>query len=952
MNDIYRPIWNEPPGAWAAVSGTARGRGSERVAASVAPVVLALTLAGSAAALAADPPAPTQLPTGGKVVAGTAAISQAAAVMNVTQSTARAAIDWQTFNVGAAARVNFLQPSASSVTLNRVLDANPSQIFGQISANGQVFFTNPNGVYFSPSSSVDVGGFLATTHAISNADFMAGRNSFTRNGATGAVLNEGNLNAGLGGYIALLAPEARNRGVIVARLGTVALAAGEAYDLQMEGDRLAGIRVTPATIAALVENGNAVHAPGGLILLSAQAANALHSGVVNNAGTLEATGLANHGGTIRLEASDRIAHSGAIRADAAPAGAGDGGTVTLIASLANPASRTEASGTVSARGGDAGGDGGFIETSGATVKIGDNARFDTRAPHGHSGNWLIDPTDYTIAASGGNITGATLANNLLTSSVTIQSSSGGAGTGGDINVNDSVSWGSNTLTLTAARDVNINAVMTASGDSILIMNTATANGAASAVSGGTVKVGMAANAGGFTGRVDFGARSGTGFLTINNTGYTVINSLGSANDQNINQSGSSITLQGLGHSTKLAGKFALGANIDAAATSGWNANAGFAPIALGSNFIGTFDGLGHTISGLTINRSATNSVGLFSNIQGAVIRNVGLVGGSARGVDFVGGLVGFGWAGTISNSYATGAVTGAGGVGGLMGNIEGNGSISNSYATGAVTGTGNVGGLVGVGRVGTISGSYATGAVTGTGNVGGLVGGFANSTISNSYATGVVTGSGSDVGGLVGNLIGTISNSYATGAVTSGSFVGGLVGGLNGTISNSYATGAVSVLAHTGGGLVGLGGAAINSFWDITTTGQPNSPVGTGLTTAQMKSLASFASWNTATPNTIDSTGGSGATWRIYEGQTRPLLTAFMTPLALADTTVTFNGSAQSGASTSANGVSGAAATGTNVGVYNNSYYSSTQGGFNIRGFNTPVHRDFGASEGVKNLVR
>ena len=111
MNDIYRPIWNEPPGAWAAVSGTARGRGSERVATSVAPVVLALTLAGSAAALAADPPAPTQLPTGGKVVAGTAAISQAGAAMNVTQSTARAAIDWQTFNVGAAARVNFLQPS-------------------------------------------------------------------------------------------------------------------------------------------------------------------------------------------------------------------------------------------------------------------------------------------------------------------------------------------------------------------------------------------------------------------------------------------------------------------------------------------------------------------------------------------------------------------------------------------------------------------------------------------------------------------------------------------------------------------------------------------------------------------------------------------------------------------------------------------------------------------------
>ena len=99
----------------------------------------------------------------------------------------------------------------------------------------------------------------------------------------------------------------------------------------------------------------------------------------------------------------------------------------------------------------------------------------------------------------------------------------------------------------------------------------------------------------------------------------------------------------------------------------------------------------------------------------------------------------------------------------------------------------NVGGLVGRNFQGTVSNSYATGSVTGTGgNVGGLVGYNYQSTVSGSYATGAVTGDG-NVGGLVGrNFEGTVSNSYATGAVTGSSDVGGLVGFNNGTITASY----------------------------------------------------------------------------------------------------------------------------------------------------------------------
>ena len=302
MNKIYRLIWDETLGAWTAVCETAKGRG-KRASGRVAALTLILAISATALAAPPNPPAPTQLPSGGKVVAGQAAIAQSAALMSITQSTPRAAIDWQSFNVGAQAQVNFVQPSASSVTLNRVLDANPSQIFGRISANGQVFLTNPNGMYFAPSASVDVGGLVATTHSIGNADFMAGNDRFTRNAATGSVVNDGSLRASLGGYIALLAPEVRNNGVIVAQLGTVALAAGEAYTLQFDANTtLANIQVSPASVNVLVENGNAVHAPGGLIILSAQAANALQGAVVRTRGTLEAKGLSASGGRIFLNA--------------------------------------------------------------------------------------------------------------------------------------------------------------------------------------------------------------------------------------------------------------------------------------------------------------------------------------------------------------------------------------------------------------------------------------------------------------------------------------------------------------------------------------------------------------------------------------------------------------------------------------------------------------------------
>jgi hypothetical protein len=109
--------------------------------------------------------------------------------------------------------------------------------------------------------------------------------------------------------------------------------------------------------------------------------------------------------------------------------------------------------------------------------------------------------------------------------------------------------------------------------------------------------------------------------------YTVITSLGSAGDQSVSTATNS--LQGLGYSTRLSGNYVLGADIAASGTSTWNSNSGFSPI---GTFTGTFDGLGHTVTGLTISRSTTDYVGLFGLASSAAsIRNTGLVGGSVTG---------------------------------------------------------------------------------------------------------------------------------------------------------------------------------------------------------------------------------------------------------------------------------------------------------------------------------
>ncbi|MCX7210613.1 MAG: filamentous hemagglutinin N-terminal domain-containing protein, partial [Burkholderiales bacterium] len=686
MNRVFRLVWSHATQSWAVVSEHTKGKGKTSGRAK-----LLLNLPSVMLGLAAFPglaqPPTNQLPTNPQLIAGQATVSQSNADMLVQQASQRAVMNWDSFNVGRDAKVTFQQPSSSAAILNRVVGSDTSQIFGQINANGQVFLMNPSGVFFSPTASVNVGSLVATTHNISVDDFMQGKMRFDRNGATGGLINEGNITAALGGYVALLAPEVRNNGVIIATQGTVALAAGESITLNFASEgALVGVTVSKSTIAALVENKKAVLAPEGIIILSAQAAEQLRGGVVNNSGQLAATGIVNRGGKIILEASDAISHSGSIDVSAAANSAANGGTVSVIADLSNSNSHTSFSGSIKAQAGNAGGNGGMVETSGSHLTITDSARVNTLAAKGFAGTWLLDPTDFTVAASGGDMTGAALSANLVNGSVAIQTADGsgtsnftfnGSRSGtGNITINDNVSWSANQLTLNAHKDIVINNTMNGSGSASLVL--LYGQGAIDGVIGGVesnyyvnAPVNLpATNISSLT-PFKFETQLGTSGPVIS---YTVINSLGSEG------STTGKDLQGMNAANGQT-NFAIGANIDASDTANWSG--GFSPInTLNSSVV--FNGLGHTINNLSIQRPDQNEIGLFSFNYGT-IRNIGLVNISVAGNSYVGGLVGKNLGGNISNSYATGNII-AGAtttVGGLVGAHYG-GSISNSYATGNI----------------------------------------------------------------------------------------------------------------------------------------------------------------------------------------------------------------------------------------------------------------------------
>ena len=823
MNHAYRLVWSDAAARFVPAPETAKGRGKSpsRGAALVA-LCAALLASGAWAG-----------PSGGSVSAGSGSISQSGATTTITQGSQNLAINWASFGVAAGERVNFVQPGASAIALNRVIGTERSVINGTLSANGQVWILNPNGVLFGNTASVNVGGLVASTLSLSDADFLAGKRSFGANGSQGTVVNQGSLT---GGYVALLGKQASNTGTISTANGTAALAAGDKVTLDFSGSRLLSVQVDEGTLNALAENKGLIRADNGTVILTASAKEALLNTVVNNEGVIEAKGIDSSGGTIVL------------------LGGFNGGTVKVAGTL-----DASASGSYN---------GGFIETSGAHVQVAGGAKVSTLSQGGKTGTWLVDPTDFTVSAGSGSqaasgIGADTLSANLATTSVTLATDAGAGTDSGDIHVNAAVSWNANTtLTLNAYNDININAPITATGTSAgLVLNHGN-YASTGTVAGGTdynVKAPITLSGAGAT-------------LGINGTAYTLLHSMAEIDAID---------------STGLNGNYALAQDLDAGGITYTSALVSSASFVFG----GRLAGLGHTISNLTISAGSADLVGLIAQNFGT-LRDLGLVGGSVSGGDRVGSLVGFnGSSGSISNAYATGSVSGDDYVGGLAGYNGLGGSISNAYAAGSVSGAGDfAGGLVSV-NYGTISAAHATGSVSGASSwVGGLVGVNAGSgSISNAYATGSVSAAGSYVGGLVGlNNGGTISGAYATGNVlATGDYVGGLVGYNDGSIGNAYATGSVSGNIYVGG-LVGWnnGGSVSNAYWDRTTTGQSaavgldngtltNVSAVTSSTAYSHDSYTNLGTWTETVSGSgvwVAKDGGGNPQWVMLEGATRPFL--------------------------------------------------------------------------------
>jgi filamentous hemagglutinin family protein len=776
-------------------------------------------------------------PYGGQVQSGLASISKNGAATDISQQTSKAIINWQGFSIGAGETVNFKQPSASSLTLNRVVGQEKSILNGALNANGRVFLVNSNGVLIGQGASVNTGGLVASALDISDADFKDNRFVFQAAGPGGEVINRGRISVPEGSFAVLLGGQVKNEGVILAEKGTVSLNGAQRAVLNFNGDSLVSVSLEEGAVSALVENKGAVFADGGQILLTAKAAGGLADAQVNTDGTLQAQTLGELSGRILVYAY--------------------GGTANVLGTLDASAPK--------------GGNGGFIETSGDKVRIADSARVDTSAPQGKFGRWLIDPADFTVAASGGDITGSTLSLQLAGASVEIQSSRGSKNGSGDINILDGISWTADTiLTLTAENDINIKAPVSpgGSGSGVYLIFGGGYDFQTPASFSGTeldpvtgYPVARRDTSGGLYGRISFGPAGG--ILKINGQTYIIIHSL---SELDLLDGYNAQALSGT--ETAVSGFYALGRSLDASGLVFQDA--------LVAEFDGIFTGLGNVIENLAFNIPSGPSryTGLFGkaglNDSSGMIRDIGLKNVSIADAAnmYTGTLIGLAGS-NVRNVYSTGSInSNAMYQGGLLGMIYSyGGPIAVSYsfadvtlasgggltasaayvnfdhvhASGDIYGTNAsyTGGLIGRALIVEIDNSYASGDVIANNWIGGMVGSFIlqystgaeiYGSIKNSFASGKVTGSG-EIGGLVGevnmpndgNKIFIVHNSYATGDVTSNgniaSNVGGLIGYLFGDGENSseetarrayitraYASGDVTKNGQTGdaiGGLIG-----------------------------------------------------------------------------------------------------------------------------------------------------
>ncbi|HTW50908.1 MAG TPA: filamentous hemagglutinin N-terminal domain-containing protein, partial [Stellaceae bacterium] len=412
-------------------------------------------------------------PKGATVVSGGISITMpSSTTLDVNQSTNNGIIDWQSFNIATGEKTQFQVPAASSTTLNRVNVGNPSTIAGTLISNGNLILVNPSGIVFANGAQVDANSLLATTTDITNRNFLHGNMKFDipSKDPNASIVNAGHITVAQSGLAALVAPSVVNSGVIAAKLGKVTIAGAETYTIDFYGDGLINFDIGPGVtqvptagngqqVASLVTNTGKIVAPGGTVLLTADAAAGLLTNVIDAGGTIAAPTVAGKTGSITINGgSNGALVTGAVdvsgqkpgqtggkavvtgsnvtlasTANINASGYAGGGTVEVgggphgadptVANAQNttvlPGATINASatnngngGTVSvwsngstffggailAQGGPNGGNGGWVETSGPNLTVASTAVVTASAlsPGGQPGTWLLDPLNLDV----------------------------------------------------------------------------------------------------------------------------------------------------------------------------------------------------------------------------------------------------------------------------------------------------------------------------------------------------------------------------------------------------------------------------------------------------------------------------------------------------------------------------------------------------------------------------
>ncbi len=598
------------------------------------------------------------LPQGAQVVQGVVSVSQSGHQMAITQSTPKAVVNWQSFDIGQNAKVNVLQPSSQSVLLNRVLSDNPTQILGQLQANGQVVLVNPKGIVVGSDGSVSASAFTASTLNISDADFMAGNMRYTRNGSTGQVMNKGRIEVAPGGYVALLGASVSNEGQIIAPQGGVALGAADTVTVPVGRTGKIKLELSPASINAAVANqkDGVIVAEGGQVYLQAAALGQAVASVLNS-GSIDTSGV--QAGVVHL-----LADGGQIKVD---------GRITANSSGQDDQGHTRKGGDivigrdedtgVLAKATDVSGaklesQRGFVETSGDHLV--------TREVSVKAAEWLLDPSDITISsAADSNVTGTSPADTTPngatgTSSVvsvnTIQTAIN-AGTSVTIKTtNDSNTTGAGNITLANALVFN-NQGATDASLNLVADNGITQNAGASittnAASAQRVNVNLTAN-GNYQGNTAEHASSQGIVLssTINTNG--------------------AVTLTGTNKNTGAGAgvQFGSGASITtpgAVTVTGTSTSGTGYGVVLNNTLIDA-----GTTGDISITGTSTGNHGVFNNLTYSNAYNMKLLG---KNVSIHGSTSGAGSSGFLSyiGAFAGNTVTAAGNLS-ITGTVNGEGS--------------------------------------------------------------------------------------------------------------------------------------------------------------------------------------------------------------------------------------------------------------------------------------